>query len=27
VLMAIEGWIEKIEQPPLTPFIKGELPT
>jgi len=26
VLMAIEGWIEKIEQPPLTPFIKGELP-
>jgi very-short-patch-repair endonuclease len=27
VLMAIEGWIEKIEQPPLAPFIKGELPT
>ena len=26
VLMAIEGWIEKIEQPP-APFSKGELPT
>jgi hypothetical protein len=26
VLTAIEGWIEKIEQP-LTPLIKGELPT
>lgn len=27
VLMAIEGWVERNEHNPLTPFSKGELPT